>query len=106
MAFWNKKQEVKQLPPIEIKSVTLPEVTPRWKLSGLKGQTRTDWCTKTAIEEGYNQSVVTFACIEKRAKLAASVPWVVYEKRGGELEKAETSPISNAYRLAEPRAIV
>jgi len=66
--------------PFELKSFTLPQLTANWRLYG---QGQTNWDAKKAVTEGYQSSAVVYACVEKRAKLIASVPW--YVKLGDEL---------------------
>lgn len=66
----------------EIKSISAPQARARWSLSPRK---RADWDFLTAVSEGYNVSAIVYACVEKRAKLLASVPWVAKERVGGEL---------------------
>jgi len=66
--------------PFELKSFTLPQLTANWRLYG---QGQTNWDAKKAVTEGYQSSAVVYACVEKRAKLIASVPW--YVKLGDDL---------------------
>lgn len=69
----------------EIKSMTLPQSRPTWKLDARKRQ---DWDFTTAVVEGYNVSAIVYACVDKRAKLVASVPWKAY-KNGEEQENSD-----------------
>jgi len=57
---------------VALKSISLPAATPKWSLFS-KGQP--DWSETVAIREGYNASAIVYACVEKRAKLLASIPW-------------------------------
>ena len=85
---------------MSIKSVSLPEVTPRWWLFARRD---TDWNIETAILEGYQASSVVYAAIEKRAKLIASVPWVAERRnRDGEWEPAENSPLQRLIDRPNP----
>lgn len=59
---------------LELKSVTLAQALPNWFLGSVKQH---GWDTNKAITEGYNASAIVYACIEKRAKLTAAVPWCV-----------------------------
>lgn len=86
---------------VEIKSITLPETTPKWQLGKLGG--RIDWNVETAIKEGYNSSVVVNTCIEKRAKLVSCVPWVAYTKNTeGTFEKVPDSPLQKLIDKPNP----
>jgi len=68
-----------------LKSITTAESQPSWNLYG---KAQADWCTSTAINEGYNASSIVYAAVEKRAKLIASVPWYAAKKNSkGELER-------------------
>ena len=74
-----------------LKSYSLPEMSPNWKLYS---SLREGWSVRNAIDDGYNVSSVVFACIEKRAKLMAAVPWVAkIKKADGTLEIAANSPL-------------
>lgn len=95
-------------PPIEplhnqlvlaIKSITLPEATPRWWLFAKRFQ---DWQVRNAIEEGYNASAVVYACVEKRAKLIASVPWKAERRRGDDWEHDPRSPLQQLMNRPNP----
>ena len=54
-----------------IKSLSVPQATAKWSLFP---QGQKQWSTQTAIDEGYNGSSIVYACVEKRAKLIASIP--------------------------------
>ncbi len=91
-----KKTELVDVPspPIELqlKSISAPQANPTWKTG--KASTRADWDPETATREGYNASAIVYACVEKRAKLIASVPWRVYTKDAdGELVPAPSSTL-------------
>jgi HK97 family phage portal protein len=73
----------------EVKSITLPMASPKWSL----GRARNTWDTQKAIHEGYSASAVVYACVEKRAKLIASVPWQAQRKVGDNWEHIPTSPL-------------
>ena len=60
-----------------VKSITLPEAQPDWRLFAKKDKL---WNIDNAILEGYNASAVVYTCIEKRASLVASVPWYAGRK--------------------------
>lgn len=82
--MWPFTKTLKQnLPPINeqlktvIKSVTLPETNPEWKLFAKKDS---KWSIQAAIDEGYNASAVVYTCVEKRASLVSSVPWKAARK--------------------------
>lgn len=85
---FSKKMEVPSTPVndqlasalrMAVKSMSAPQATPTWRLHA--AQQRTDWDFETAVLEGYNASAVVYACVEKRAKLIASVPWVAHKKQ-------------------------
>lgn len=85
---------------LDIKSASLPELTPRWWLFARRDY---EWNTETAIKEGYNASAIVYAAVEKRAKLLASVPWVAERKnREGEWEPAENSPLQRLLDRPNP----
>lgn len=77
---FDKKQKLITMPEahgFDLKSLTLPQSQPNWKLFATKAK---DWDVEKAILEGYNESTIVYACVEKRAKLIASVPWIVKVK--------------------------
>ena len=76
---------------LSLKSFSVPELTPRWKLN--HSTKRADWNTETAICEGYNASAVVYACIEKRAKLVSSVPWKAMFGAGDDKKHRPDSPL-------------
>jgi len=75
---------------LEVKSYSLPEMTPRWSLFAKRHE---NWDAKIAINEGYNASAIVYTAIEKRAKLLASVPWRAERLRGDEWEHDANSPL-------------
>lgn len=81
---------------MSIKSVSLPEVTPRWWLFARHND---DWNAETAVKEGYNASAIVYSAVEKRAKLMAAVPWQA-ERRNAENEW-EHVPDSPLQRLID-----
>ena len=87
----NESHSVKKQVEMIIKSFSLPELSPNWRLYSA---TRENWSVKSAIEEGYNASAVVYACVEKRAKLMAAVPWKAkIRKPDGTFEDAPNSPL-------------
>ena len=75
-----------------IKSLSAPAATPSWCLHS--AQPRTDWDFLTAVVEGYNVSAVVYSCVEKRAKLLASVPWKAMRRnQEGDYEPAPDSDL-------------
>ena len=82
---------VAQQVAIALKSLSLPEASPNWRQFA---KMQEKWCTKTAINEGYNASAIVYAAIEKRAKLLAAVPWQAKRKKpDGTLEHVPNSPL-------------
>lgn len=73
-----------------VKSLTLPESQPNWALYAHHNK---DWNIENAILEGYNASAIVYACVEKRAKLIASVPWKVQTKKSDEWEDSPNHPL-------------
>ena len=62
-----------------------------------------DWCTDTAIKEGYQASAIVYASIEKRAKLLASIPWRAATKGAdGELEYQSNSALQKLIDRPNP----
>ena len=91
---------VEQQLAMSIKSVSLPELTPRWWLFARKNY---DWSIETATREGYQASAVVYSAVEKRAKLLASVPWVAERRNSeGDWEPAENSPLQNLIDKPNP----
>lgn len=92
------------IPEFSLKSMTLPESMPRWKLYATKQR---DWSIDNAINEGYDESTIVYACVEKRAKLIASVPWCV-KKKGKDEEGNDTwlrddaSPLNDLLKRPNP----
>jgi len=77
---------------MQLKSLSLPQALPNWRLFAAYQK---DWLPRVAINEGYNASAIVYACVEKRAKLIASVPWRVMIRRGDAVEQApENHPLS------------
>lgn len=98
---FNSKQQIiahpAQTVELQLKSLSLPAAQPNWRLFA---HHKEEWSTQTAIREGYNASAIAYACIEKRAKLVASVPWVVEVKRGDYWERQDNHPL--ALLIARP----
>lgn len=87
----NPAPPVTQQAAVAVKSVSLPEVTPRWWLFSRRDDL---WLTDVAIKEGYNASAIVYAAVEKRAKLLASVPWKAQRRTAdGSYEDAPGSPL-------------
>lgn len=82
-----------------IKSVSLPESQPDWKLFSKKDRL---WDNLVALVEGYNASAVVYTCVEKRATLTSSVPWYAARKtKDGETERLpDNHPLNRL--IAEP----
>ena len=84
---------------MSIKSLSLPEATPRWWLFSKRDES---WDVKTAINEGYSASSIVYTAVEKRAKLIASVPWEVQRKRGDRWEPVENHPLERLLERPNP----
>ena len=107
--MWNpfrKKTLSVPMPSVEkqlslaIKSISAPQATPTWKL---RATGRNDWNVNTAVDEGYNASAIVYACIEKRAKLLASVPWKAATVNSkGEIEFKPDSPLQQLVDRPNP----
>ena len=96
----NDKLDVGEQIRTALKSISLPEAQPSWYLGSVG---RTDWDVNTAIVEGYNASAIVYACVEKRAKLTAAVPWKAKVKVGGEWEDApDNHPLSLLLKRPNP----
>lgn len=99
--MWPFKRKAIRFPqtPIEhqLKSLTLPQANPTWRLYA---QRQKNWNPQTAVDEGYNASAIVYACVEKRAKLVASVPWKVMRRKGDEWEEDANHPL--AHLIANP----
>lgn len=75
---------------VQLKSLTLPQTQPNWRLYARSAE----WDTGKAIAEGYNASAIVYAAVEKRAKLMASVAWKAMRvNRDGEMEHDPESPL-------------
>jgi HK97 family phage portal protein len=75
----------------QLKSLSFPASQPRWKLNDTGVH---NWNVQTAITEGFQASSILYACVEKRAKLIASVPWCAAKKMpDGTIEKVYDSPL-------------
>lgn len=84
-----------------LKSVTLPEVQPDWKLFAKKNKL---WDIQTAILEGYNASAAVYTCVEKRATLTSSVPWYAGRKlNDGTVERLpDNHPLNKLINAPNP----
>lgn len=89
------EQIEKALQTGELKSLTLPELRPRWGVGGMSQ----NWDTKKAIVEGYDASAVVYAAVEKRAKLIASVPWNAQKLVGDTWENQPDSPLQKLIKM-------
>jgi len=63
-----------------------------------------DWSTENAVKNGYKVSDAVYACVTKLMKAAASVPWVVRERKGDTFETNYDHPISQLFRWPNPFA--
>lgn len=84
---------------LALKSITYPSTQPTWRLYG---QSQQDWRPQVAIKEGYQASSVVYAAVEKRAKLIASVPWVVRVRKGDKWEDAPEHPLQKLINNPNP----
>ena len=84
---------------IDLKSLSLPETNPSWRLFA---QSQSNWDISNAIVEGVNASAVAYACMKKRASLVSSVPLVVEVKRGDEWEAAPDSELQRLLDAPNP----
>lgn len=91
--------DIKEQLGFALKNYTAPQLVPSWKLSL---QSQRDWSVTTAITEGYNASAIVYACVEKRAKLIASVPWVAKKKVGDNYEEQPDSPLQRLINSPNP----
>jgi HK97 family phage portal protein len=83
-----------------LKSVSIPQAAPDWKLFAKKD---TKWDIATAINEGYNASAAVYTCVEKRAKLVSSAPWVVKRKLpDGTFETLPDHPLQKLIDMPNP----
>tara|TARA_R110000782_G_scaffold50196_2_gene108933 strand:+ start:2713 stop:4002 length:1290 start_codon:yes stop_codon:yes gene_type:complete len=83
-----------------IKSVSIPQAAPDWKLFAKKDS---KWDIETAINEGYNASAAVYTCVEKRAKLVSSAPWCVKRKLpDGTFERLYDHPLQKLIDMPNP----
>lgn len=84
-----------------VKSVTLPEAQPDWKLFAKKDKL---WDNDVAILEGYNASACVYRCVETRATLTSSVPWYAGLKQpDGTVERLPDShPLNKLINMPNP----
>lgn len=88
----------------ELKSITLAQAQPKWSLFARRQER---WSIGNAINEGYDESTIVYACVEKRAKLIASVPWCV-KKKGKDEDgndtwlRDDTSPLNDLLKRPNP----
>jgi HK97 family phage portal protein len=87
-------------PMTEMKLVTLPELLLTYSRTAPVFQ---KWDTETAIEMGLKASAIFYACVDRRAKSVAQVPWKVYRKqRDGSLVEAPDSPLQRLINRPNP----
>jgi HK97 family phage portal protein len=87
-------------PMTEIKSVTLPELLLTYSRTAPVFQ---KWDTETAIEQGLKASAIFYACVDRRAKSVAQIPWKAYRKqRDGALVAAPDSPLQRLIDRPNP----
>lgn len=103
---FDKKLIKQELPTVTaqakmlLKSVSIPQVAPDWKLFAKKDA---KWNIEAAINEGYNASAAVYTCVEKRAKLVSSVPWVVKRKLSdGSYEDLPDHPLQKLIDMPNP----
>jgi HK97 family phage portal protein len=83
-----------------LKSVSIPQAAPDWKLFAKKDA---KWDIATAINEGYNASAAVYTCVEKRAKLVSSAPWIVKRKLpDGTFETLPDHPLQKLIDMPNP----
>lgn len=73
-----------------VESLNTLQMLPFWQH---KRPVWTDWSTEKAIHDGYRVSVWVYACIEKIAEAACSVPWHVERREGNEWKREVGHPI-------------
>lgn len=90
----------KREPMAETKSVTLPELLLTYSRTAPVFQ---KWDTETAIEQGLKASAIFYACVDRRAKSVAQVPWRAYRKqRDGTKVEAPESPLQKLIDRPNP----
>lgn len=82
-----------------VKNYTGPQLVPAWRL-GIQGQK--GWDYSVAVAEGYDASAIVYACVEKRAKLIASVPWIAKKKTRDGLQDAPDSDLQRIVNSPNP----
>jgi HK97 family phage portal protein len=84
----------------ETKSVTLPEVLMTFSRTAPVFQ---KWDAEAAVELGLKASAIFYACVDRRAKSVAQVPWKAYRKaRDGTLTEAPDSPLQKLIDRPNP----
>lgn len=87
-------------PMTEVKSVTLPELLLTYSRTAPVFQ---KWDTETAIEQGLKASAIFYACVDRRSKSVAQVPWKAYRKQqDGTLVEAPESPLQKLIDRPNP----
>ena len=89
--MWPFKKKLLSPPTLDmqLKSLTLPQAQPNWRLYARHNP----WNAEKALIEGYNASAIVYACVEKRAKLLASVPFKAMRITPEGLEHEPNSPL-------------
>lgn len=87
--FWDNLQF--KMYEMSMKAAQVPAAIP---LGLSKTALWSNWNSQKAIKEGYKASTYVYACITKRARAVASVPWYVYKQnRDGTWEKIINHPL-------------
>ena len=82
------------------KSVTLPELLLTYSRTAPVFQ---KWDTETAVEQGLKASAIFYACVDRRAKSVAQIPWKAYRKqRDGTMTEAPDSPLQKLIDRPNP----
>lgn len=84
--------------PAELKSVSLPEL-----LLTHMAPVFQQWDAEVAIEQGLKASAIFYACVDRRAKSIAAVPWKAMRKQSdGSLVHAPNSPLQRLIDRPNP----
>lgn len=87
-------------PMTDVKSVTLPELLLTYSRTAPVFQ---KWDTDVAVEQGLKASAIFYACVDRRAKSVAQVPWKAYRKqRDGTMTEAPDSPLQRLIDRPNP----
>jgi phage portal protein BeeE len=86
--------------PAELKSVSLPELL---LTLGRMAPVFDKWDAEVAVEQGLKASAIFYACVDRRAKSIASVPWKAMRKqRDGTMVHAPDSPLQRLIDRPNP----